>query len=179
VLCRSLAENVLVVLYDPASDTPTAADARVLLHDDPYLTAVAFTTPDATSAAVVAPSDTVDRLVPAEGWRRPADLTWEPLGIALGRYFDRSIPRWDAVTSLPPGDLLEDLGGDSDDIVDATFDSVAKSRPQLSHKRLARDFVAALDHGTVLAWADEVRSGRASGTDIVSAVAAMCQESNR
>lgn len=42
----------------------------------------------------------VERLIPTEGWRSPSELSWEPLGLALERHFERSRPRWDEVTSL-------------------------------------------------------------------------------
>jgi hypothetical protein len=177
-VCRALAENVLVVRFQPGDRTPSAADARALLHDDPSLTAVAFTTPDATSAAVVVPGDAVGWFVPAEGWRPPGELTWNSLGIALGSYFERSIPHWDAVSSLPREELLDELGADSVSVAIALFHAVAASRPHLEHKRQARDFVATVDPATVVAWADDIRSGRKSGTDVVSVISALCQEAN-
>jgi hypothetical protein len=176
LVCRSLAEMALVVVYDADALIPTAADARALFHDHPRLSAVAFTTPDATAAAVVVPSDSVDRLIPTEGWQTPEELTWEPLGLALGRHFDRSMPRWDEVTSLPPGDLLEDLADEAGGIVAEKLRDVASTRPWLPHKRHARDFVSALDPGAFLAWVDAVRARRASGEELVSQVGELCRE---
>lgn len=176
LVCRSLAEMVLVVVYDDASGIPTAADARALFHDDPHLSAVAFTTQDATAAAIVVPSDSVTRLNPTEGWQPPAALTWEPLGLVLGRHFDRSMPRWDEVTSLPPGNLLEDLAGEAGGIVAEKLGEVASTRPHLPHKRHARDFVSALNPENFLAWVDAVRARRASGEELVSQVTELCRE---
>lgn len=176
LVCRSLAEMVLVVVYDPDTERPAAGDARALFHDNPNLSAVTFTAPDATAAAVVVPGDSVDRLVPAMGWRTPAQLTWEPLRLALGRYFDRSMPQWDEVTSLPPGDLLEDLASDAGGIVTEKLREVANTRPQLAHKRSARAFVNALDPGVFVAWVDAVRARRAPGEDLVSQVAELCRK---
>jgi hypothetical protein len=173
LVCRSLAETVLVVVYE--AGVPAAADACALFHDNPHLSAVAFTTPDATAAAVVVPGDSVDRLIPMEGWRTPAELTLEPLALALGRYFDRSIPRWDEVTSLPPADVLEDLAGEAVRIVSEKLEDVAAARPQLPHKRHARSFVAGLEPGVFLAWVDAVRAREASGEQLVSEVAELCR----
>jgi hypothetical protein len=176
LVCRSLAEIALVVVYDAGAEIPTAADARALFHDNPRLSAVAFTTPDATAAAVVVPGDSVDLLIPAEGWRTPAELTWEPLGLALERHFDRSMPRWGEVTSLPPGDLLEDLPAEAGVIVTEKLRATARTRPRLPHKRHARDFVSALDPGVFLAWVDAVRARRASGEELVSQATELCRE---
>ena len=174
--CRSLAEMVLVVVYDAEAGTPTAADARALFHDNPDLSAVAFTTSDATAAAVVTPGESVDRLIPTEGWQTPGRLTWETLGLALGRHFDRSMPRWDEVTSLPPGDLLEDLAGEAALIVSEKLRNVARTRPHLPHKQHARDFVVALDAGVFVAWVDAVRARRVSSDELVSQVVELCRE---
>lgn len=173
LLCRSLAETVLVVVYE--AEVPAATDARVLFNDNPHVSAVAFTTPDASAAAVVVPGDSVDRLVPMEGWRTPAKLTLEPLALALGRHFDRSIPRWDEVTSLPPADVLEDLAGEAVGIVSEKLADVAAARPQLPHKRHARSFVAGLDPGIFRAWVDAVRAREASGEQLVSEVTELCR----
>ncbi len=176
LVCRSLAEMTLVVVYDAGAEAPSAADADALFHGNPHLSAVAFTTPDATAAAVVVPGDSVDRLIPIEGWRNPAELRWEPLGLALGRHFDRSMPNWGGVTSLPQGDLLEDLAGEAGVIVAEKLRDAAKARPQLSHKRHARDFVITLDPGVFRAWVDAIRARRASGEELVSQVADLCRE---
>jgi hypothetical protein len=179
LVCRSLAETVLVVVYDPNGRAPRAADARPLFRDYPHLSAVAFTTPNATSAAVVVPGDSVDRLVPAEGWQAPTELMWEPLGIALGRHFDRSMPRWDEVASLPTDELLEDLTGEAAGIVAEKLREVASTRPQLPHKRHARDFVGAVDPGVFLTWVDEVRARQATGEELVSGLSRLCREESR
>ena len=172
--CRALAENVLVVAFHPDERPPSCSDARVWLHHDPSLSAVAFTTRDATRAAVVLPSDADGRFVPAEGWHPPGELTWEPLDVALGRHFDQSIPHWDAVASLPRDESLDALGPDIASVVGTVFDAVAASRPHLPHKRLARDFVATLNPAIVMAWADEIRSDRKSGSDVAAAIGELC-----
>jgi hypothetical protein len=175
-VCRALAENVLVMTFQPGVRTPSADDARSLLLDDPSLTAIAFTTPDAIDAAVVVPGDAVGQFVPAEGWRPPGDLIWGPLGIVLGGYFDRSIPHWDAVSSLPRQEVLDELNADVGVVVSDVLHAVALSRPQLEHKRRARDFVASADPAIMAAWANDVRLGRKSAADVVSAIDALCQE---
>jgi hypothetical protein len=172
--CRALAENVLVFVFRPPERPPSGADARMWLRHDPSLSAIAFTTPDATGAAVVVPGDADGRFIPAEGWRPPGALTWEPLDMALGRYFDQSIPYWDAVASLPREELLDELGSDAASVVGTVFHAVATSRPHLPHKRQARDFVTTLNPAVVVAWADDIRSGRKSSSDVVAVIGELC-----
>ncbi|HEY9564104.1 MAG TPA: hypothetical protein VIR30_10080 [Nocardioides sp.] len=174
VMCRSLAETVLVVLYDPSA-SPSAVDARSIFHEQPELSAVAFSNPDATRAAVVTYAHCVNRLVPAGGWYGPAELAWEPLELALGGHFERSIPRWDAVSTLPPGDALEELAADALAVVTSELDRVASSRVQLPHKRQARDFVTALDPTVFVAWIDGVRTRRISSDQLAEDVIDSCR----
>lgn len=177
IMCRSLAETVLVVLYD-ASASPSAVDARSIFHEQPELSAVAFSNPDATRASVVTYAHCVNRLVPAGGWYGPAELAWEPLELALGGYFERSIPRWDAVSTLPPGDALEELAADALAVVTSELNRVASSRVQLSHKRDARDFVTALDPAVFVAWIDAVRTRRTSSDQLAADVIDSCRTSS-
>jgi hypothetical protein len=170
VACRSLAELVLVVAVDADRPRPTAVDAHQLFQERPELTAVAFTYRDAAQAAVVTRSESAGRLIPDQGWRDAGTLRWEPLDIALGRHLDRSIPRWDQVASLPPGDLLEDLAEEAQRIVERELTRVAKTRPQLPHKRHAREFVSSVDAPRFVAWVDAVRARRASGEGLTSEI---------
>lgn len=178
VLCRSLAEIVLVVALDPEGSWPTAADARPLFQESAELSAVAFTSPDATQAVVVTRSESAGRLIPAKGWEEATSLRWEPLDIALGRHLDRSIPRWEDVASLPSGELLEDLESEARSIVESELTRVAKTRPQLGHKRQARDFVAEIDAARFIAWLDAVRARRASGEEVASQISELCRAGN-
>lgn len=178
VLCRSLAEIVLVVALDLEGSWPTAADARPLFQESAELSAVAFTSPDATQAVVVTRSESAGRLIPAIGWEEGTSLRWEPLEIALGRHLDRSMPRWEDVASLPSGELLEDLVSEARSIVGSELTRVAKTRPRLGHKRQARDFVAEIDAARFIAWLDAVRARRASGEEVASQISELCRAGN-
>lgn len=176
MVCRSLAEMVLLVTFDSDEGYPASTDAQRFFADDPRLSAVAFASSDAAAAAVVLPAYTVDRLIPSEGWSPPPVLEWEPVGIALGRHFERSIPRWDETSTLPSDDLLDDLADEATHIVRQILHDVAASRPQLPHKRQARDVVAALDPDLFVTWVDAVRARRSTGEDLVAEVASLCAE---
>lgn len=178
VLCRSLAEIVLVIAVGAAAPRPGAGDARPVFRTSTELTAVVFTTSDAKRAAVVTRSESTARLIPARGWEETVSLRWEPLDIALGRHLDRSLPRWDEVASLPAGDLLEDLDDEARSIVGGELARVAKTRPQLAHKRQARDFVATMDVPRVVGWVDAVRARQASGERLVSQISELSKAGN-
>lgn len=175
LVCRSIAEVVLVVTYGSESQPRTAADARPLFQNRPDISAVAFTSTDAEHAAVLTHSESLDRLIPLDGWRAPRALSWEPLVIALGRHFDRTMPRWDEVASLPSGDLLEDLDAEALRLVTAELGRVASTRAHLPHKKHAREFVAGLDGGVFQQWLDAVRARQASGDELVTQIRELSQ----
>ena len=168
-LCRSLAELVLVVVYD-ASPKPAAADAAAVLNENPEFSAIAITSPDAVEATIVCPGEATNRLVPSDGWQPPATLEWEPLGVALGRYLERSIPRWDAVDDLRSIEDLDDLGGDVVGAVSEAQSKLSRSRPKLAHKIAARDFVSSIDPSLFIGWVTDVRSRRLTGDDVAEAI---------
>ena len=173
VVCRSLAEAVAVVVFDGES-WPMAQHAVDWFQRQPELSAVTFSNLDGTRAAVVTPPEAVPFLVPGAGWRDPADLSWEPLQIALGRYFERSIPRWDQVSALPAVDLVDDLTSGVEFVAGEVLRRVAATRPRLSHKQQARDFVADCGVGVVSGWVDRVRQGDLSGEQLAAEIADVC-----
>lgn len=172
LICRSLAEAVAVVVFE--TDPPTVDDAAPFIRQRPELSAVAFCSSEATQATVVTPSEFAPCLVPSIGWREPEELVWEPLGIALGRHFERSMPHWDRVLRLTMPDTLDDVFSDAAPIVEAELGKVARSRPQLAHKKNARDFVAGSELSSITDIVGRVRSRRLLAEDLTRELAEMC-----
>ena len=145
-----------MVVFD-GEPGPPAEHAVDWFQRQPELSAIAFSNRDATRAAVVTPPEAVQFLVPGSGWCDPVDLSWEPLRLALVRYFERSMPRWDHVAALPEVDLTDDLASEVELVAGEPLRRVAVTRPRLSHKQQARDFVADRDVGVISDWVDRVR----------------------
>ena len=177
LLCRSLAEAILLVISYSRDAPRTSQDAIPIFQDQPDLSAVAFCTPDATRAVVCTYGESVDRLIPARDWAPPADLEWESLGIALGRHFERSIPPWDEVNRLASAGSLDELKIEISRAIDDKLGNAARSRPRLSHKRDARDFVVNVDKMHIQSWIDAVRGNRISGEQLAAEIADVCEAS--
>lgn len=175
VMCRSLAEVVSVVVFDELEALPTAADANEWLRQRPQLSAVAFTSGDAARASVVTAAQAAPFLVPGVGWQTPGDLSWEPLGMALARHFERSTPQWNEVIALPAGDLLDDLAIEATAVARVVLDEIATTRPILDHKQHARDFVTGIDAETIVAWIEGVRTRELTGDDVIARVSETCR----
>ena len=98
--CAVLAEAVAVF----AGDT----DARAELPERltrffglrPEVSAACVSSPDAEQAVVFSPADVTRSLNPALGWLDPhRPNSPEPLVLALGRFFEQRLPRWDRVAA--------------------------------------------------------------------------------
>lgn len=173
LICRSLAEAVAVVVFE--NDPPAVEAAAPLFRQRPELSAVALCSAGATQATVVTPSGLEPCLVPSVGWCEPSDHSWAPLSIVLGRHFERSMPQWDRVLRLSMPDTLSAVFSDAVPIVEAELDRVARSRPQLAHKKSARDFVARSESSVIADIVGRVRARQLSAEELTMELAEMCE----
>lgn len=159
--CRSLVENVLVVVVpDNVGAASMATHARGAFVLGPDLSAVAYTTADASTSLILTYGDCHQLLEPETGWASaPAPLTDAPLAMELSRYFEQSDPRWEEVQMLKASDTLEGLADDAVAVVEDTMRKVAESSPRLDHKREARTFVLDQESGVFIAWAHGLQRG--------------------
>lgn len=166
--CRSMVEHVLVVVSpEPERRSINAAHARGAFAQSDDLSAVVYTSASADGSFVFTYGDCHERLAPATGWQTDAGaISPEPLSIALGRYFERSDPQWDAVEVLEASDALEGIIDDVATIVSSTMATLKASSPRLVYKKSARDFVTGIPHEQVSAWVARVQSGNSDATEI-------------
>ena len=166
-ICHSLVERVAVFAISEENYSLTLSHARDQFAQSDEFTAFAYSTEDGSTAVVLTHGDCYSRLRPATGWiAEDAGLAWDPLSIALGRYFDRSVPAWDNVQRLDPSLALEGIGADIESIVSTERERVSSSRPKLAHNRIAREFVLACEDEVFATWAQQVRNGELSGEQV-------------
>lgn len=92
----------------------------------------------------------------------------EPIAIALGRYLDWSLPRWDHVARLDEMLLLTEAGADVERCVIDAVEDILKRQARIPARRAAleslrRDLPPAAVRGLV----GEVRSGRLTGDEMI------------
>lgn len=179
--CRSMVEHALVVVSpDPQRHALNAAHARsaFALTDD--LSAVAYCSAAGTDAVVMTYSDCHNRIDPGSGWLNGGDdFVAEPLSLALGRYFERSDPRWEAVQSLEGLDTWTGIGDDAAAAVAGVKQDLAASRPQLAHKRQAREFVLAQPDSVFTEWATRVQDREINAEDVAAEIRALVEAVER
>lgn len=167
-VCTSLGETVAVYVA-PLDEWVEAPDnVAVIFRRHPEFSAVALSSEDAEHSVVLTAAEITRAVDPEHGWLSPNTASSpEPLGIALGRHFERSLPRWDQVTRLD--DLLGD-GESVDEILGVVAHEVREvlaGKPRLSHKQLALRSLQDLDPRLIADVVTDIHNGRIDGADIV------------
>ena len=166
--CTSLGETVAVYIAPLDDWTEEPDNVAVIFRRHPELSAVALSSADAARAVVLTAAESTSAIDPEHGWLSPGISSGpEPLSIALGRHFERALPRWDQVTRL------DDLLGDGD-TVSEIFDVVAREagevlggKPRLSHKKDALRSLQDLDPSQIADVVTDIHHGRTDGPEIV------------
>lgn len=175
--CRSMVENVLVVVVpDGTTRTAMAAHARSAFALAEDLSAVAYTTAAGAESAVLTYAESHRMLDPATGWTDASSVSdGELLEIALGRYLERSDPRWGEIQGLDISDVLGGIDADVVAIVQDVKQDLASTKPRLEHKKEARALALGCDDGVFIDWARRIQRRSASGDDVLAEIRALIE----
>jgi hypothetical protein len=167
-LCRTLGELVLVCSTDTDDLADLPGRLAGIFAARPTTTAVAVVSTASLLAVVLTEADCVRAIDPLEGWVEPAlPLSPEPFGLALGRYLEGSLPRWDEIARL---DEMLVLTRDDDDLTALVGEAVHDhlDRPvRITAKRAALQALRALPSSDVVAVVNDVRAGHVGGDDLI------------
>lgn len=173
-MCSAMAERVLIVGVGAVGSD--AAMARPLFDDDPALTAVMLYEPASGQAALIDSAACRRRLVPGQGYVDPSPLAWGDPASMLRSRFDEVFPPWESIDRLDTGSGLGFRIDESvREVVNDVISAVDRSGPKLAHKRAARTFALETDREKLVALANDVRGRRASASESVERVMALCQ----
>ena len=170
--CRSMVENVLVVVVpDGTTRTAMSAHARSAFALAEDLSAVVYTTAAGTESVALTYAESHRMLDPASGWTEtPSVSDGDSLDIALGRYLERSDPRWSEIQGLDMSDVLGGIDADVVAIVQEVKQELASTRPRLEHKKEARALALGCDDGIFIDWARRIQRRSASGDDVLAEI---------
>ncbi len=170
--CRSMVENVLIVVVpEGTSKAAMSAHARSAFALTEDLSAVAYSTSAGTESAVLTYAESHRMLDPASGWTEtPTVSDGESLEVALGRYLERSDPRWGEIQGLDMSDVLGGIDADVVAIVQEVKQELASTRPRLEHRKESRAFVIGCDDEIFIDWARRVQRRSANGDDVLAEI---------
>lgn len=167
-VCRTLGEVVMVCTTDQSDFSQLAERVAPVFMARPMATAVAVVSKESLLAAVFTQADCVRAIDPIRGWVDPSQsVVPEPIGIALGRHLERSLPHWDEVARLDEMLLLTEAGADVERCVGAAMQDTLSRRARIPAKRAALESLQGLDAAKIEGLVDAVRTGRLAGGDLI------------
>jgi hypothetical protein len=174
--CTALGETVAVFVADVEEWSHEPEPVAKFFRQHPDISAVGLVSEDAERAVVVTAADAQYSVDPVRGWLAPhSPASPEPLGIALGRHFDRCLPEWERVADLDELLGLGDLNAAASEISSAQIAVALRAKPRLAHKKESLRALSALDSSAITAVVAEVQSGRLAGDELVDRVARLAE----
>jgi len=134
--CAVLAEAVAVFVGDTDARADLPERLQRFFRLRPEVSAVCVSSPDAERAVVFSPADVTRSLHPALGWLDPhRPNPPEPLALALSRFFEQRLPRWDRVAAADVFGTMDALDAEAAAVLDAQIASALRARPRLEFRK--------------------------------------------
>jgi len=167
-VCRTLGEVVLVCVTDGDEFSELPRKVALVFGERPTTTAVAVVSTASYHAVVLTEADCIRAIDPIVGWVDPGlPRPPEPLGLALGRYLQGSLPRWDEIARLD--DMLVSTHTD-EDVTAAVWESLndhLNRSVRIPAKRTALEHLRNLPSGSLESAVNDVRAGRLAGDGLL------------
>jgi hypothetical protein len=158
--CVVLAEAVAVFVGD--TDARAALPERLtwFFRLRPEVSAACVSSPDAEQTVVFCPADVTRSLNPALGWLDPhRPNSPEPLVLALSRFFEQRLPRWDRVAAADMVATTDALDAEAPTVLDAQIASALRARPRLEFRKDGQRVLAEIDRTRLVSLVAAVQIG--------------------
>lgn len=171
--CSVLAEAVAVFAGD--TDAPWLPDRLTRFFNlRPEVSAACVSSPDAERAMVFTPADATRSLDPALGWLDPhRPTTAEPLSLALSRFFEQRLPRWDRVAAADIFATVEGLDTEAATVLDAEIATALRVRPRLEFRKAGQRVLAEIDPARLVSLVVAVQTGERDPDELVEELTEM------
>ncbi|MGH3904182.1 MAG: hypothetical protein ACRDTE_08335 [Pseudonocardiaceae bacterium] len=174
--CIALGEVVAVFVADVEEWSREPETVAKFFREHPDVSAVALVSRDVERAVVVTAADAHHSVDPVRGWLAPhSPSSPEPLGIALGRHFDRCLPDWERVADLDELLGLGDLTAAASEISSSQVALALRAKPRLEYKKESLQALSAIDSSAIAMVVVEVQSGRLAGDELVDRIARLAE----
>lgn len=174
--CGVLAEAVAVFVGD--------IDARAELPDRltrffrlrPEISAACVSSPDAEQAMVFSPADVTRSLNPVVGWIDPHyPNSPEPLVLALSRFFEQRLPRWDRVAASDVFATIDSLDAGTAEVLDAQIASALRAPLRLEYRKAGQRVLAKIDRTRMVSLVVAVQTGDLDPDELVEKLTEMAE----
>lgn len=158
--CAVLAEAVAVFIgdTDPREELPERLTRFFRLR--PEVSAACVSSPDAEQAVVFSPADVTRSLDPALGWLDPhRPNSPEPLVLALSRFFEQRLPRWDRLAAEDVFATMDTLDAGAAEVLDAQIASALRARLRLEFRKDGQRVLGEIDRTRMVSLVVAVQTG--------------------
>jgi hypothetical protein len=157
--CSVLAEAVAVFVGGlDAQELPDRLTRFFRLR--PEVSAACVSSPDAERAVVFTPADATRSLDPVLGWLDPhRPKSSEPLALALSRFFEQRLPRWDRMAAADVFATMEEFDAEAAVVLDSEIASAMRARPRLAFRKDGQRVLAEIDPERMVSLVVAVQTG--------------------
>jgi len=158
--CTVLAEVIAVLVGDMEARAELPEQLTVFFSLRAEVSAVCVSSPDAQQALVFSPAGVTRSLNPARGWVDPhSPNSPEPLDLALGRFCEQRVPRWDQVAAADVFTAVNEIGAEATEVLDRQIEMALRARPRLQFKKEGQRVLAKINRGRVVSLLASVQAG--------------------
>jgi hypothetical protein len=172
--CAVLAEAVAVFAGDINAWAELPEQLTRFFRLRPEICAACVSSPDAEQAVIFSPADVTRSVNPALGWldpRRPNSP--EPLDLALSRFFEQRLPRWDQVAAADVFTAMDRLDTEAAEVLDAQIASALLARLRLEFRKNGQRVLAEIDRPHMVSLMVAVQTGDLAPDNIVDELTEM------
>jgi hypothetical protein len=175
--CAVLAEAVAVFTGDTDARAELLERLTRFFRLRPKISAACVSSPDGEQAVVFSPADVTRSLNPALGWLDPHyPNSPEPLALALSRFFEQRLPRWDRVAAADVFATMDALDAEPAEVLDAQIASALRARPRLEFRKDGQRVLAEIDRARMVSLVVAVQTGDLDADEFVEELTEMAGE---
>src|SRR6267154_5031160 len=89
----------------------------------------------------------------------PISKSSEPLALALSRFFEQRLPRWDRVATADVFATMDEFGAEAAVVLDSEIASALSARPRLAFRKDGQRVLAEIDPARMLSLVVAVHTG--------------------
>ena len=173
--CAVLAEAVAVFAGDSDARAELPERLTQFFRLRPEVSAACVSSSDADQAVIFSPADVTRSLNPALGWLDPhRPNSPEPLVLALGRFFEQRLPRWDQVAASDVFTTTDALDAAAvAEVIDAQITSALRARPRLEFRKDGQRVLAEIDRPRMVSLMVAVQTGDLAPDELVEELTGM------
>lgn len=170
-VCWTVGEEVLLCAIDSDDFTHLPHKLAVVFAHCPDITAIAVASTGSGRAVVLRHADCVSAIRPIEGWGGPGlPMSPEPLALALGRYLEASLPRWDEITPLDQALVFAHAEEEIPGLVRDSFNKTLNRPVRIPAKKTALQQLQDLSPMTIGSVVNEVRAGQLARDTLIERI---------